>query len=72
MNCEFFNSAFTVEDCTSIPQLPDDYHSPLTTITITSKMVFDKLRNTAKRHQSPWPRGLATLHVHSWFVKILF
>ena len=40
---EFFSSVFTVEDCTSTPQLTNDCQSPLTTITITPSVVFDKL-----------------------------
>ena len=45
-----------MEDCTSIPQLPDDCHSPLITITITPQMVFDKLTQLSHT-KAPGPEG---------------
>ena len=45
-----------MENCTSIPQLPDDCHSPLTTIAITPKMVFEKLMQLNPT-KAPGPEG---------------
>ena len=53
---EFFSSVFTVEDCTSIPQLPNDCHSTLTTTTITPSVVFDKL-SQLNPTKAPGPEG---------------
>ena len=53
---EFFSSVFTVEDCTSIPQLSDVCQSPLTTITITPSVMFDKL-SQLNPTKVPGPEG---------------
>jgi len=54
--CQLFNELFgSVLDCTSIPQLLDDCHSPLTTIPITPQMVFDKLNPTKAPGPEGWP-----------------
>ena len=71
---EYFSSVFTVEDCTSIPQLPDNCCSPLTTIAITPQMVFDKLTQLTPPKPLAQRAGhfFVLKNVHKTYKSILF